>query len=257
MNGPACGVAGKVFVVTGASRGLGLALARGLSAAGGKVVAMSRSGRLRHGDLDDQDLHWVDGDIRTDSGCDDVVKFALEHFGRVDAVINNAALGMDSIRGETQSLWDTSPGAWTALLDTNIVGAFRMSRAALPPMRRQGGGLIVNVSTSPRTMTRPNMVPYGPSKAALDTMTVAWATDLAGANIRANVVIPGGACSTDMIINDPFIGIPAADLLPPDIVLPPVKWLLEPEGLSVNGSRLVGKLWPHAPIPIEPFAELA
>ena len=236
-----------VVLVTGASRGIGRALAAGLALNGNHVVGLVR--RLPQDEAVAEGVHFLVGDIRSDEDCARVIAEVEQRYGRIDLLVNNAALGMNTLRSNGRDLWSVEPSQWQALFDTNLTGAFRITRQALRLMRGRRAR-VVNVSTSIPTMSLSTMWPYGPSKAALEALTAAWAAELVHDLITVNVVLPGGPCRTHMIEADQGLAIESRRLLDPTIVVAPVQWLLGADAVRVTSSRLIGKLWPHTPFPI-------
>lgn len=241
--------AGTAVLLTGASRGIGLALANGLAEAGMRVAAMGRGGRPSDDALDAK-VMWLRGDVRSDADCARVVRQCAGSFGKISALINNAALGMGHLRQDADDAWNAETRLWGDLFDTNLVGVFRMTREVRPIMRRQGFGHVINISTGRATMVLPTMCPYGAAKAALEAMTAAWARELAPEGIRVNVALPGGPCQTEMITTDRGLSIPTGALLPSSIMNEPIRWLLEDAPRDLTGIRVIGRHWPHEPLAI-------
>jgi NAD(P)-dependent dehydrogenase (short-subunit alcohol dehydrogenase family) len=238
-----------VAIVTGASRGLGKAMAEGLAAAGHRVVATARNGAalatLERAFPDA--IIGLSADVRDEETCRLCVRTAVSHFGRLDILVNNAGLGMrtlsENFLTKPTKFWQADPAAWRALIDTNVNGPFLMARAAVPVMLEAGWGRIVNVSMNFETMRRPGFSPYGPSKAALEAATSIWAQELADTGISVNALLPGGATLTGMIppaIPDRV----AAGLLAPQIIVPPLLYLASRASNGVTGRRFNASLWP-------------
>src|SRR6266849_2846298 len=122
------------------------------------------------------------------------------------------------------------------IIDTNVTGPFLMSRAVAPGMIARGWGRIINISVSRETMQRRGFSPYGPSKAALESLTVIWAQDLAGTGVTVNALLPGGATDTGMVPADIAPQL-RKQLLHPDIMIPPLLWLVSEEASGVTGGR--------------------
>ena len=254
MSGHEGGLAGRVAIVTGAGRGMGRAMAEALAAQGAMVIALaSREGAelasvaaAGHGRII---AHRAD--VTQPADCAEAVRLALDRFGRLDILVNNAGRGMkyvsEHFMTEPTKFWTTDPAAWRLVIDTNVNGPFLMAREAVPAMLRGGWGRIINVSMNRETMRRAGFSPYGPSKAALESETVIWAQDLAGTGITVNAILPGGATLTGMIP----AGFPAAlraQLLPPEVIVPPMLWLASPASDGVTGRRFDAQLWrPGAP----------
>ena len=245
-------LAGRVAIVTGAGRGLGLAMARGLSAAGCRVIGTASR---TPGELDALAASAPDrvvtmrADVTLPEDCRRVVEAALSRYGRLDVLVNNAGRGMRTISErflvEPARFWEADVDAWRSLVDTNVNGPFLMARAAVAPMLAARWGRIVNVSMNHETMRRAGFSPYGPSKAALESETIIWARDLAGTGVTVNALLPGGATRTGMIpagMPEPLL----STLLDPAIVVPPLLYLASARSDGVTGRRFMGTLWPAA-----------
>src|ERR1700691_3284828 len=200
---------GKVVIITGAGRGLGLAMTLGLLDAGARVAAVEIDapslGELR--DLaedrgaEDRILD-IAGDVTHDTAAPKIVRATTERFGRVDVLINNAGISTGLIRGGDQvtgKLWETTPEEFRRVIDVNVVAGFLMVRAVLPALLAQRWGGIINVTTSLDTMWRSLMQPYGGSKAANEALLTALAQELDGTGVTANVLVPGGAADTRLV----------------------------------------------------------
>ena len=111
-------------------------------------------------------------DVTQDGDCAAVVEAAVERFGRLDILVNNAARGMKYVSKEFLTeptrFWEVEPETWRLVIETNVNGPFLMARHAVPVMLKAGWGRIVNVSVSEATMRRRGFSPYGPSKAAIE-----------------------------------------------------------------------------------------
>jgi hypothetical protein len=122
-----------------------------------------------------------------------------------------------------------------------------LTRAALPLMRNSGFGRIVNNTTSYRTMLR--VLPYGPAKAALESMSAVWAKELEASAITVNVLVPGGPTDTPMISDQ--AGWPREKMLRPEIMGPPIVWLVSDASADFNGQRITAARWDAALSPAE------
>ena len=184
----------------------------------------------------------LQADIRDPDACARTVDLALARFGALHALVNNAARGIHYVReatgGEAVEFWKTDRSRWTEAIETNVIGTFRMSAAAAPHMIAQRFGRIVNVSTSDRSMVRPMNTPYGPSKAALEAMSVAWARELSEHGVTVNVLLPGGATKTRMAT-----GVTGKRLHPPDIMNPAILWLCSDDSSGHTGGRYIAEDW--------------
>ncbi|MBV9881279.1 MAG: SDR family oxidoreductase, partial [Gemmatirosa sp.] len=180
--------AGRVAIVTGAARGLGRAAAERLHERGACVAVNVRDAERAESvaaSLGDRALA-VAGDI-TDAGMpDDIVRRTLERFGRVDILVNNAALARSTRFG------DLSAEEWRDALEVNLTAPFLLTRAVLPAMQAQRYGRIVNVSsTAGRTVSTLGGAHYTASKAGLLGLTRAAAKELGPFGITVNAVCPG------------------------------------------------------------------
>lgn len=200
----AADLGGKVAVVTGGGRGLGRAMTLGLVRAGARVVATAarQTAELAAvvGEAGDDRVLPVIADVTRQQDCEQVVARALERFGRLDVLVNNAGGGMKYVSETFLTaptwFWEVEPATWQMVIDTNVTGPFLMARAALPAMLEAGWGRIINISMNHETMRRRGFSPYGPSKAALESATIIWAQDLAETGITVNALLPGGGCDT-------------------------------------------------------------
>lgn len=186
------GLTGKVAVVTGGSRGLGLAAAKALAAEGAHVVICARGeeqlqkavNEILHQATSSARAITVTADVSTDAGVNSVVDFAVKSFGRLDVVVNNVGLGKG---GDLES---TSDGEWQEAFDQTLFPAIRMSRVAVPHLRQQGGGVIVIVSSIFGREAGGRMT-YNVVKAAEISLTKSLAQQLAKDQIRVVSVAPG------------------------------------------------------------------
>lgn len=182
---------GKVAIVTGGNAGIGEAVAKAFAREGASVVITGR----RQGELDrvvgdivkeQGQVLAVAGSVTDEAHVQETVRQTLQQFGRLDILVNNAGIGEFGKR-----LHETDDATWAQILDVNLNGVFRMTRAALPQMLKQGAGAIVNISSIASLMGLPSLPAYAASKGALDSLTRALAVDYAKEGIRCNVVNPG------------------------------------------------------------------
>src|SRR5260221_5070967 len=179
---------GRVAIVTGAARGLGLAAAERLHELGAAVAVNTRD-RERAGALArsmGERALAVPGDIAADGVPEEIVRFTLDRFGRVDIVVNNAALARSTRFG------DLSVEEWRAALEVNMTAPFLLTKAALPAMKAQHYGRIVNISSSAgRTVSTLGGAHYTASKAGLLGLTRAAAQEIGAFSITVNAICPG------------------------------------------------------------------
>jgi NAD(P)-dependent dehydrogenase (short-subunit alcohol dehydrogenase family) len=179
----------RVALVTGAGRGIGLATARRFLAEGWRVALLDIDGELlghAMAELAAPDatlaLHCDVADIPAVTGA---VKRAGAHFGRLDALVNNAGIAV------FKPLLETTPEEWNRLLAVNLTGPFLTTLAAAPIMAEGGGGAIVNITSISGLRASTLRVAYGTSKAALAHLTKQQAVELGALGIRVNAVAPG------------------------------------------------------------------
>ncbi len=175
---------GKVAIVTGAAGGVGRAVVAQLVAGGCRVVAEDRDDAVRSLADSDRVVAFV-GDVRQRSTAEGVVATALERFGRLDILVNNAA------RLLLKPIEDTSDDEWDEVFDTNVRGAFMHSRAALPHLEASGDGVVVNTVSISGVTAMKGQTAYCASKGALVQMTKQLALDYGRRHVRVNAVAPG------------------------------------------------------------------
>jgi NAD(P)-dependent dehydrogenase (short-subunit alcohol dehydrogenase family) len=240
----------KVALVTGAGRGLGRAMALGLSRAGFRVAITAARNRAELEAVAREaprgQVYPVISDASRESDCAALVREVQEQVGPVDVLVNNAGRGMryvsERFMVEPTRFWETDPETWQMVIDTNVNGPFFLARAMTPGMISRGWGRIINISMNHETMRRVGFSPYGPSKAALESETIIWAQDLAGTGVTVNALLPGGASLTGMIPDE----VPPAlrqKLLMPEVMAPPLLWLVSPDSDGMTGRRLVATRW--------------
>jgi NAD(P)-dependent dehydrogenase (short-subunit alcohol dehydrogenase family) len=182
---------GKVVIVTGGNAGIGEAVAKRFAEEGAAVVITGR----RQAELDRviNDIRKNKGKVLSVAGSvtdeihvQEVTQRAVDSFGRIDILVNNAGIGDFGKR-----IHETDDVTWSTLLDVNLTGVFRMTRAVVPHMLKQGRGAIVNISSVASLVGIPAAPVYAASKGAIDAFTRALAIDYAKDGIRCNVVNPG------------------------------------------------------------------
>ena len=195
-------LAGKVVLVTGGTRGIGLAVARSLADDGASVVVSGRDpGRLESAAKELEGLGAsalaVAADAAKREDADRLVEAAKERFGRIDVLVNNAGITRD------QLLVRMKDDDWDQVLDTNLRGVFLMTRAVGKVMMRQKSGRIINIASAAGAMGNPGQVNYSAAKAGVIGLTKASGRELAHWNILVNAVAPG------LIETDMSAGLPA------------------------------------------------
>jgi NAD(P)-dependent dehydrogenase (short-subunit alcohol dehydrogenase family) len=180
----------QTAIVTGASKGIGLAVARTLAGEGARVIAASRTSSAELDALGDAVVH-VPVDLAEPGAPAELVAAALERFGRLDILVNNAGGPPPGTSMPVFGFLDRDDDAWRAMLNFNLLSAVRASRAAIPVMLESGGGAIVNVTSTHARVPSAVNVDYGAAKAALGNLTQALSEEFGPRGIRVNTVCPG------------------------------------------------------------------
>jgi cyclopentanol dehydrogenase len=238
---------GKAALVSGGARGIGASVARLFVREGAAVLigdVLEAEGRAVEADL------WTAGgnalfvrlDVTDEGDWDRAVSAAVERFGRLDVLVNNAGVGVQS------RIEDTTVKDWDRVMDVNAKGVFLGTRAAIPAMRRAGGGSIVNISSQLGLVGTDNSSPqYQASKGAVRLLTKATAIQYAREKIRANSVHPGPIVTamTEKRRADPetyrtmLSRVPLGRFGESDEVAYGVLYLASDEAAFVTGSELV------------------
>jgi dihydroanticapsin dehydrogenase len=186
-------LSGKIAIVTGGSRGIGKATAKLFAQEGASVVITGNDNARVQSCAKELNVIGIDGDIRKTQDVENVVRKTLEKFGKIDILVNNAG-----VFPKVKPLHEISEKEWNEVIDVNLNGQFRFTRAVIPHMIKNGGS-IVNVSSDAGLKSFANFEAdaYSASKAALIMLTRTWAIEYAKHKIRVNCVCPG-VVETDM-----------------------------------------------------------
>jgi NAD(P)-dependent dehydrogenase (short-subunit alcohol dehydrogenase family) len=200
---------GKVAVVTGAGSGIGAAVAARFLAAGAAVIGVDVQGPPLPPEV--QALHegrcrGVVGDVAEEATAREFVRAAVEGFGRLDVLVNNAGVSV------VKPLHEHTPQEWDRVLAVNVKSIYWAARHAVPVMRRQGGGVILNTASISAVVGIPGQGAYAASKGAVVQLTWQMAVEYARDGIRVNAVGPG-------TVDTPLLRRAAADSGDPEAFL--------------------------------------
>jgi NAD(P)-dependent dehydrogenase (short-subunit alcohol dehydrogenase family) len=190
---PAGRLAGEVAIVTGSTSGLGREIARIFAIEGARVVVTGRNQERGEQVIDriakaGGDATFVAIDIGDEGACDSLVASAIDHYGKLNVLVNNAVANAGPPDGPVTEI---SPAGWDTTLRVNLTAAAWLCRAAIPEMIRAGHGSIVNVSSRAAERGTPGLAGYAASKGGLNALTRSIAVDYAKQNVRCNTVSPG------------------------------------------------------------------
>lgn len=235
MSAPT-GFEGLTVVISGGSSGIGAATADAFAARGANAAVL---------DLNPSDKHWSHQcDVSDDNQVRLAVAAVKEHFGGVDIVVNNAGIGA------VGTVEENSDKQWFRVLDVNLLGMVRLSRACLPHLRESAAPAIVNTTSIAALTGLVNRALYSASKGAVHSLTLAMAADHVGEGIRVNCVSPGTA-DTPWVqrlleqAEDPVAERarlehrqPTGRLVRPEEVAAAIVYLADPANKSLTGTSL-------------------
>ncbi|MCB1336410.1 MAG: 3-oxoacyl-[acyl-carrier-protein] reductase [Maritimibacter sp.] len=231
---------GKTALVTGASGGIGGAIARALHAAGATVaLSGTREEPLRAlaAELGDR-THVLPCNLSDPAAVDALPKQAAEAMGSVDILVNNAGITRDQV------FMRMSDDDWASVIDVNLTATMRLCRGVMRPMMKARWGRIVNISSIVGATGNPGQANYAASKAGMIGMTKSIAYEVASRGITANCVAPGfiATAMTDKLTDDQKAKIdaqiPAARMGTPEEIAAAVLYLASPEAAYVTGATL-------------------
>ncbi len=264
MTSPSRELEGKIAIVTGAASpiGMGRAITGGLVQAGARVAMLD----INEDWLDEtasvmQELGGdaavlpIVADVTDPESAAHAVERAISEMGGLHILVNNAGINLRSggftdpgETGRRTDFWNIDPAGWLRVIAVNLSGPFLMSRAVVPYMVEQGFGRIISVTTSMDTMWRKGGAPYGPSKAGHEALVAIMAQDLEGTGVTANVLTPGGATATNMVL--PPEGTSSRTLIQPEVMQAPVVWLASDAASDWTGRRIIAYHWDES-LPLE------
>ena len=176
---------GRTAIITGATSGIGRAIAEEFGACGARLVLSGRNAEAGGALASALGAHFVAGDVATPALADVLVDAACRHYGALDILVNNAGI---THRG---SVLETSDADWARVMDVNVTAVMRLSRAALPVMIGAGRGNIVNIASDFAVVAGRGEAAYCASKGAVLQLTRAMAADHGRQGVRVNAVCPG------------------------------------------------------------------
>ncbi len=230
----------KIALVTGATRGIGAAIAQRLCAAGWRVVATGTSAQ-GVAQMQRQNPQWLEAhvlDVNDSPACEALIEHLVQAHGGLHALVNNAGITRDMLAMRMKD------ADWDAVIGTNLSAAFRLSRSVLRPMMKQRAGRIINITSVVGASGNPGQVNYAAAKAGLAGMTRALARELGSRNITVNCVAPG-FIATDMTaaLNEQQqaalrASIPLGRLGEPDDVAHAVVFLASDQARYITGQEL-------------------
>ena len=229
---------GKVCFVTGGGSGIGRATCERFAAEGGKVVVVNRSEKSGNETVAaiksaGGEAIFVSTDVSVSQQVERAVRSAIENWGRIDVLVNNAAMMT------YKPLTELSVEEWDRVQGVNLRGAFLCAKFTMPYME---GGAIVNVSSIHAHETTPNVIPYSTSKAGLEALTRGLSRECAPLHMRVNTVAPG-AVDTPMLWDNPNIKSGAekvdGEIGKPDDIAAAILFLASEEARFINGATLI------------------
>jgi gluconate 5-dehydrogenase len=236
-------------VVTGATSGLGAAMADALLDAGASVALASRpTPRLDQAVAQRRARGLaavaVPMDVRDPLAVQAGAEQAVGLLGGVDLVVNNAGIGMRTVNPrfleQPMAFFEVSPEGFSDIVATDLTGYFLVARAFAPLFVERRRGRFVNVSMNHETMCRRGFVPYGPARAGGEALSAIMVEDLRPYGVTVNILLPGGATATGMV-PDMVPEEARKSLLHPDVMRAPAVFLASAEAEGLTGERIVAK----------------
>jgi len=238
-------------VVTGGTSGLGAAMVEALLEAGATVAVAARPGKR----LETAVGRWrglglaaesLPLDVRDPESAAHAAATIRGRWPALDLLVNNAGIGMRTVNPrfltDPQPFWQVPAEGFVDVVATNLTGYFLVARAFVPLFLKQRRGRVVNVTMNHETMRRGGFVPYGPSRAGAESLSLIMTEDLRQHGITVNMLLPGGATLTGMI-PDELPEKARGGLLAAEVMGPPIVFLASAQAEGLTGERIVAKDW--------------
>jgi 3-oxoacyl-[acyl-carrier protein] reductase len=227
---------GRVVVISGSTRGIGRAMAETFGREGARVVVNGR----RAGDAEAvaagiPGSMAVEGDLSDQAVIDQMVERVTTEWGRIDALVNNAAVSRRS------ALTRVSDEEWEEVIRINLTGPLRLTRAVVPHMKRQGSGVILNLISHAGTDGAVGFSSYSASKGGLAALTLTWARELSGFGIRSNALSPSALTDMMRLLPEEVLAPMAPSLATPEEVADVALFLVSDLSALVNGQLLTAR----------------
>ncbi len=242
-------IAGKRILITGATSGLGLAMAQALLMEGAKVLVSGREQAkidkvvLSFKSLSGESIGALIN-VRDEQSIQKAVSDMVRLWGGIDILINNAGIGMRTVNPQfltnPKPFWEVSSTGFRDLIDTNLTGYFLVAKEVIPHFLKSKAGKIINITVNQETMRRKGFIPYGPSRAGAESLSQIMAQDLGPLGITVNMLLPGGATDTGMI-PEAFPAEKRTQLLRPEVMAEPILFLCSDQSNGVNDERIIAK----------------